>query len=67
MTHALATANCFWSMVKAGMTFLYFALPFVCLYNMCDRRMSLADTSPVGLSYGRISNHCKQIIVALAT
>lgn len=62
---AIFTAACFCSMVKACIIhyFLCFALPFVCSYIMSDKWMSLADTSPVGLSYGGISNHCVQIIL----
>lgn len=50
------------------LSFFFVLLCFIsfclCLYNACDNPTSLADTPPDRLSYGGISNHCKQITSA---
>lgn len=57
------------SMAEATVSFVLFCFISICLclYNTCDNPTSLADTPPNRLSYGEISNHCKQITTARRT
>lgn len=71
---ALTTTDCIVYTAKKSMhelSFSFVLLCFIsfclCLYNACDNPTLLEDTPPSRLSYGKISNHCRQITSARRT